>query len=264
MSRVSNSGHPFRETLYQLIQFGTITMKRSLCGLCLLLATQCVALIDAIGEGFEGEWRVLSDDPHSTPTSRGLVRIRNTDHGYYVDAEHKDMRLSGIGILDGENLYVGLGSWTRGPKAVGVAIYSLLSGGIIDGRWLTVDEQSGTEKGVSSGQQGLVGSFQIQGQRSGGGSGYSGELAISSRPSGYWLDWTIGGNKYRGIGRESNGQVIGSWCISGLCALAHYKLVGDTLESSVLRSDLPTMVNERLKMSIPANPSGQGDLTAQQ
>lgn len=226
---------------------GTLSPISLRLSLTVLLVAIPAPLAAQQSSAFEGTWEVAGSLEDGSSPYQGSTRIRAENGAFFVEAEAGEIRLSGIGMMDGDSLFVGLGSWTRGAKAVGIFSYALLPDGVLDGRWFSIDGQGvGYEKGVSGGHEGLVGSYQVQGRGPGNSGAYRGTLTISNRTPGYWFDWDLGKLKYRGIGIEHAGQYYSSWCITGVCILARYQIAGETLEGSLLRSDSPLTQKEKL------------------
>lgn len=160
-------------------------------------------------ESLDGGWTILEGYRGGKGTAMGTVTIT-------TDGEYRRLRWSigketftGIGFLEGDGLYIG---WAGG-ESYGIALYTIRSNGILDGRWIYArsDETPGTEHAVGGSLEKKESTYTVNGINPGSGTPYNGTMSLRRTGETWQVTWQVGDDIYYGVGLVVGNRFVVGW-----------------------------------------------------
>ncbi len=206
-------------------------------------------LLVGVPVDFSGVWNI-SDARNMTGNAyKGKVSITPSGDCYRIfwTLENTNpANFSGIGIPDGNSLYVGWGLSNVG--GYGVSVYKITPDGILLGEW--TDSRSKGMKGEEKATEGkpgqLEGTYQIAGSNPGNQGQYKGELTITKAGEVYNLVWSVAGTSYKGIGIKNGDKLVAGWGFDNKFGLVHYQFSGNAAKGTWAVGGFPKTGTENI------------------
>lgn len=191
--------------------------------------------------GLAGSWSISKGQNPGGGSYSGTVEISSSGDSYTLKWTLGTGESYGGVALERDGV-LGVG-W--GKQGYGVVMYTI-SGGNLDGRWITdTDNSVGTE--VLSGPSGLDGSYKITSARTSKGSTYAGTVNIHPNGDTYKIDWRLtSGEAYSGVGLKEGNTLVVGWGPADVGVVA-YKVQGSTLDGRWAQASAAKIGTETLQ-----------------
>ncbi|NJM47724.1 MAG: tetratricopeptide repeat protein [Alkalinema sp. RU_4_3] len=190
----------------------------------------------------EGTWQISRGQNSNGKAYTGTITMAKLKNMYRMFGDLSSGKRSGIGLLEGNQLFVG---WNQGSNpSGGVFAYRINSDGSLWGRWAEASGMIGTDK-WSEGKPGVIeGKYKLQGTNYTG-VPYKGIVEIRRVGDAYEIFWNSD-IKYKGIAIISGDYLVGGWDNTGNPGVAIYDIKDKQLTGQLLSFKNPRLSSESL------------------